>query len=128
MYVSATVGYGSMILKRRVVHQGSLMARPRGTHMSDMQDVLQSQRSIFLTAIYPMIPFCVACLSRKDTWRSLCPLLLLSVVVVCRENWITFGSNFHMHRDFNQSSAIDATRKPSFVDEVKGHISRSKVI
>ena len=33
--------------------------------------------------------------------------------------------------DFNQSGVIDATWKtwePAFVDEVKGHISRSKVI
>ena len=30
--------------------------------------------------------------------------------------------------DFNQSWVIDATWEPSFVDEVKGHISRSKVI
>ena len=30
--------------------------------------------------------------------------------------------------DFNQSWVIDATWEPSFVDDVKGHISRSKVI
>ena len=30
--------------------------------------------------------------------------------------------------DFNQSWVIDATWEPSFVDEVKGHITRSKVI
>ena len=30
--------------------------------------------------------------------------------------------------DFNQSWVIDATWEPSFVDKVKGYISRSKVI
>ena len=34
----------------------------------------------------------------------------------------------HTSMDFNQSWVIDATWEPSFVDEVKGYISRSKVI
>ena len=34
----------------------------------------------------------------------------------------------HALMDFNQSWVIDATWEPSFVDVVKGHISRSKVI
>ena len=34
----------------------------------------------------------------------------------------------HALMDFNQSWVIDATWEPSFVDKVKGHISRSKVM
>ena len=53
-----------------------------------------------------------------------CCLLLLSVVK--RANiWLYLP---HALMDFNQSWVIDATWEPSFVDEVKGHISRSKVI
>ena len=60
--------------------------------------------------------------------------ITLSPVVVCwcccplwkRVNiWLYLP---HALMDFNQSWVIDATWKPSFVDEVRGHISRSKVI
>ena len=55
-------------------------------------------------------------------------IALLSDVVCC-ENWLTFGSNLsHALMDFNRSCIIYATWEPSFVDEVKYHISRSKVI
>ena len=51
-------------------------------------------------------------------------LLLLSVVK--RANiWVYLP---HALMNFNQSWVIDATWEPSFVDEVKVHISRSKVI
>ena len=53
-----------------------------------------------------------------------CCLLLLSVVK--RANiWLYLP---HALMDFNQSWVIDVTWEPWFVDEVKGHISRSKVI
>ena len=56
---------------------------------------------------------------------SLCPLLS----VVCREKRVNIWLYLpHVLMDFDQSWVIDATWKPSFVDEVKGHISRSKVI
>ena len=78
-----------------------------------------------------LFSFCVACLSRKDTLGSLfhrC-LLFMSVVVCLSWKGLTFGSIFHMLlMDFNQSWVIDATWEPSFVDDVKGHISRSNVI
>ena len=50
---------------------------------------------------------------------SLCPLLSVVVCCCCREHAL-------MH--FNWSWVIYATWEPSFVDKVKGHISRSKVI
>ena len=48
----------------------------------------------------------------------------------CCENDLTFGSNFCMlwWISTDQMWVIDATRKPTFVDEVKTHISRLKVI
>ena len=55
-----------------------------------------------------------------------CCLLLLLLSVVKRVNiWLYLP---HALMDFYQSWAIDAIWEPSFVDEVKGHISRSKVI
>ena len=53
-----------------------------------------------------------------------CCCMLLSVVK--RVNIWLYRP--HALMDFNESWVIDATWEPSFVDEVKGHISRSKVI
>ena len=50
----------------------------------------------------------------------------LSVVV--KTKWVNIWLYLpHALMDFNQSWVIDAKWEPSFVDEVKGHISRSKV-
>ena len=60
--------------------------------------------------------------TRRDHFVPCCCLLS----VVKRVNiWLYLP---HALMDFNQSWVIDATSEPSFVDEVKGHISRSKVI
>ena len=61
------------------------------------------------------------------------------VCVVCVSGWgcvcQQFGIHFlfcpflfHTMTNCNQTSVIDATWKPSYVNEVKGHIPRSKVI
>ena len=72
--------------------------------------------------------------THRDHIVGCCCLLLLVVIVVCRcclllwkqvNIWLYLP---HALMDFNQSWVIDATREPSFVDEVKCHISRSKVI
>ena len=59
---------------------------------------------------------------------------LSPVVVCCRLLWNSVNiwlylphHQWHALVDFNQSWVIYATWEPSFVDEVKGHISRSKV-
>ena len=72
-----------------------------------------------------LICFCVACLSRHIG------ITLSPVVCWCCLLWK--GVNIWLYlphglMDFNQSWVIDATWEPSFVDVVKGHISRSKDI
>ena len=61
--------------------------------------------------------------ARAGKTGSLCWLLLSVVKMV--NIWLYLP---HALMDFNQSWVIDATWEPSFVDEVKGNISRSKVI
>ena len=73
--------------------------------------------------------FCVACLSKERHIIG----ITLSPIVCCVLMLLWKRVNFwlylpHALMDFNQSWVIDATWEPSFVDEVKSHISRSKVI
>ena len=56
-------------------------------------------------------------------WQESHTGIALSTVICCYEKYLP-----HALMDFNQSWVINATWEPSFVDEVKGHISRSKVI
>ena len=62
--------------------------------------------------------------THRDHFVGCCCLLMLSVVK--RVNiWLYLP---HALVDFNQSLVIDAIWEPASVDEVKSHISRSKVI
>ena len=87
----------------------------------------QKSRRSFLIFVLPAL----AGKTQRDHFVPCCCclLMLLSVDVACREKRVNIWLYLpHALMDFNQSWVIDATWEPSFVDEVKGHISRSKVI
>ena len=81
---------------------------------------------IILQSLSCNLVFVLPALAGKTHRDHFVPCCLLMLSVVKRVNiWLYLP---HALLDFNQSWAIDATWEPSFVEEVKGHIPRSKVI